>query len=42
VNDLLSNLVKFQTCIIKHNTLIEMQVFLGLCEKTQQQTCLRV
>jgi hypothetical protein len=27
VNDPLSDLVKFQTCIIKHNTPIEMQVF---------------
>jgi hypothetical protein len=34
VNDPLPNLVKFRTCIIKHNTPIEMQVFLGLHEKT--------
>jgi hypothetical protein len=27
VNDPLSDLVKFETCIIKHNTPIEMQVF---------------
>jgi hypothetical protein len=42
VNDPLSDLVKFQPCIIKLNTPIEMQVFLGLREKTWQQTCLRV
>jgi hypothetical protein len=28
VNDPLSDLVKFRTCFIKHNTPIEMQVFL--------------
>jgi hypothetical protein len=33
VNDPLSDLVKFQPCIIKLNTPIEMQVFLGLREK---------
>jgi hypothetical protein len=42
VNDHLSDLVKFQTCIIKHNTPIEMQVFVGLREKTRQETRLRV
>jgi hypothetical protein len=42
VNDPLSDLVKFQTCIIKHNTPIQMQVFLGLHGKTWQQTRLRV
>jgi hypothetical protein len=37
VNDPLSDLVKFQTCIIKHNTCIEMQVFfVGLHKKTRQ------
>jgi hypothetical protein len=33
VNDHLSDLVKLRTCIIKHNTTIEMPVFLGLSEK---------
>jgi hypothetical protein len=33
VNDPLFDLVKFRTCIIKHNTPIEMQVFLGLHKK---------
>jgi hypothetical protein len=33
VNDSFFDLVKFRTCIIKHNTPIEMQVFLGSCEK---------
>jgi hypothetical protein len=44
VNDHLSDLVKFQTCIIKHNSPIEMQVFfiVGLREKARQQTRLRV
>jgi hypothetical protein len=42
VNDPLSDLVKFPSCIIKHNTPIEMQDFLGLHEKTRQQTHLRV
>jgi hypothetical protein len=42
VNDPLSDLVKFQTCIIKHTTTIEMHVFVGLRVKTRQQTRLRV
>jgi hypothetical protein len=42
VNDHLSDLVHFPSCIIKHNTPSKMQdFFVGLREKTRQQTRLR-
>jgi hypothetical protein len=43
VNDTLSDLVKFPSCTMKHNTPIEMlDIFVGLREKTRQQTRVRV
>jgi glycine cleavage system protein P-like pyridoxal-binding family len=43
VNDPLSDLVKFPSCTMKHNTLIEMpNIFCRFARKTRQQTRVRV
>jgi hypothetical protein len=42
VNDLLSDLVKFQTCMIIYRHQLKCKFFVGLCENTHQQTCLKV